>query len=229
MERQLIERADRWIAVSESLQTRLAAGNRNVALIPHGVDLAHFSKTESATPLAAAVECASPRIVFWGLVDRRMDTEFVARLARELTSGTILLVGPQDNPDPGLLALPRVRHLPAIDYCDLPALAAAAEVLIMPYADLPVTRAFNPLKLAEYLATGKPVVARSLPAVTPWVDCLYAVDTPAEFAAAVLESLQSGVTESQHSARLRLRNESWRAKAAMFEDAALSIAATESA
>jgi hypothetical protein len=34
----------------------------------------------------------------------------------------------------------------------------------MPYADLAATRAMQPLKLKEYLATGRPVVVRDLPA-----------------------------------------------------------------
>ncbi len=45
---------------------------------------------------------------------------------------------------------------------ELPALAQQASVLIMPYADLPVTRVMQPLKLKEYLATGRPVVAAPL-------------------------------------------------------------------
>ena len=65
-----------------------------------------------------------------------------------------------------------MRALPPVPYEELPSLAARATVLVMPYADLPVTRAMQPLKLKEYLATGKPVVVRALPATGPWADCL---------------------------------------------------------
>ncbi len=92
-------------------------------------------------------------VVFWGMIDRRMDFQFVRNLSESMTDGTILLVGPRDNPEPELLRLPRVRILPPMPFADLPVLAARAAVLIAPYADLPVTRAMQPLKLKEYLAT----------------------------------------------------------------------------
>jgi glycosyltransferase involved in cell wall biosynthesis len=155
--------------------------------------------------------------VFWGVIDRRMDLAFVRALGGAMTAGTLLLVGPQDNPDPELFRVPRVRTLPPVPYDDLPALAGAADVLVMPYADLPVTRAMQPLKLKEYLATGKPVVVRTLPATEPWADCLDVADTPERFAARVLERVRDGVPDSQRAARRRLDAEGWAAKADAFE------------
>jgi hypothetical protein len=105
---------------------------------------------------------------------------------------------------------------PAVPLADLPAVAAAAGVLVMPYADAPVTRAMQPLKLKEYLATGKPAVARVLPAVRPWADCLDAVETPAEFAAAVRRRLVEGLPSEQRAARARLASEGWATKAREF-------------
>ena len=90
-------------------------------------------------------------------------------------------------------------------------------MLIAPYADLPVTRAMQPLKLKEYLATGKPVVVRKLPATESWADCADVVETPEAFAAAVVERLRTGLPEDQRRARQRLEAESWAAKAAQFE------------
>ena len=87
----------------------------------------------------------------------------------------------------------------------------------MPYADLPVTRAIQPLKLKEYLATGKPVVVRDLPATRPWDDCLDLADTPESFAAAVRMRLTEGMPAQQRAARSRLAAESWDAKARDFE------------
>ena len=141
----------------------------------------------------------------------------IRAVSERLNEGTILFVGPQDAPDSALFGLPRVRVLPPFRYHDLPALAARAAVLIAPYADLPVTRAMQPLKLKEYLATGKPVVVRKLPATEPWADCADVVETPEAFAAAVVERLRTGLPEDQRRARQRLEAESWAAKAVQFE------------
>jgi hypothetical protein len=75
----------------------------------------------------------------------------------------------------------------------------------------------QPLKLKEYLATGKPVVVRRLPATVPWADCADVVETPEAFAEAVLERLRTGLPVDQRQVRQRLEAESWAAKAAQFE------------
>src|SRR5262249_61053468 len=120
----------------------------------------------------ALLHCERPWIFFWGLIDKRMDPAFVNQLAADLKCGTILLIGPQQDPDRSLMNSPRVQCLGSLPFEQLPRLAREAAVLIMPYADLPVTRAMQPLKLKEYLATGKPVVARDLPATQSWRDAL---------------------------------------------------------
>jgi glycosyltransferase involved in cell wall biosynthesis len=220
MEAELVAKADVVIAVSETLQAHLAALGKPSRLLTHGVDLDHFRKpgpAELPPSLRELADLPRPLVVFWGVIDRRTDLAFVRHLAGGLDRGTVLLVGPQDDPDPALLRLPRVRALPPVPYDDLPALAAAAAVFVMPYADLPVTRAMQPLKLKEYLATGKPVVVRKLPATEPWADCLDAADTPERFAAAVVERLRTGVPEGQRVARGRLEGEGWAAKAELFE------------
>ena len=206
MEAELVPKVDAIIAVSETLQEHLGKPSQ---LLTHGVDLEHFR--------AADREASSGTVLFWGVIDRRLDLNFVRHLSARLTEGTILFVGPQDNPDPELFRLPRVSLAPAVAYRDLPALAATASVLIMPYADLPVTRAMQPLKLKEYLATGKPVVVRKLPATESWADCCDVCDTLESFADAVLERLKSGEPECQRAARGRLASEGWAAKAAQFE------------
>jgi hypothetical protein len=86
----------------------------------------------------------------------------------------------------------------------------------MPYADLPVTRAMQPLKLKEFLATGRPVVVRDLPATRPWADCLDVADTPRSFSEAVRLRLQTGLPEQQKVGRARLAGESWAEKAILF-------------
>jgi glycosyltransferase involved in cell wall biosynthesis len=214
LERELVKKVDVAVAASKVLQSRLGELGTSSHLLTHGVDLEFWRKLG---PLPRLPEVSEPFVVYWGMIDQRMDRALIEALARRLTAGTILLVGPQDNADPALFQLPRVCTLPRMPFESLPALAARASLLIAPYADLPVTRAMEPLKLKEYLATGKPVVVRKLPATVPWADCADVVDTPEAFAAAVLERLRTGLPEGQRQARQRLEAESWAAKAAQFE------------
>ena len=103
---------------------------------------------------------------------------------------------------------------------ELPKMAAAANVLIMPYADLPVTRAMQPLKFKEYIATGRPVVTSSLPAVQPWGQYVKIVKSQAEFVQSTLQHLHKFEQISLRSGDLQLQldNETWEQKTRLFEE-----------
>jgi len=222
MEQRLVAAADRIVAAGENLQQRLELLGRPAPVLTHGVDLQHWQVNGDARRLPALEGFQRPLIVFWGIIDQRMDVAMVNRLAEQLERGTIALVGPLEDPDPALWESPRVAHVPPLPYADLPQLAAAADVLVMPYRDLPVTQAMQPLKLKEYLATGRPAVVSRLPSVEPWTDCLDVVSSPEEFASRVQWRIQTGRTEQQRVASRRLAEEDWEAKAVEFARLALA-------
>jgi glycosyltransferase involved in cell wall biosynthesis len=225
MEEILVRRADALVAVSETLQERLAAMGRKAELLTHGVDHDFWIGAVNDTPPPELDGLERPLVVFWGVIDRRMDVALVKETVARLERGTVLLVGPENDPDPALYEPARVVRQPPWLFERLPELARAADVLVMPYADLPVTRAMQPLKLKEYLATGKPAVVRDLPANRAWADCLDLADSPAAFAEAVRLRLATGLPEVQRQARTRLAGEGWLAKALALEKALIGEAA----
>lgn len=217
MERELLQKADATIVVSEALRVALRGIGPPPTLLTHGVDLERWQGGTDGDPLHELDGLERPLITFWGLVDRRLDLRVLERLAADLEAGTILLVGPESDPDPSLAAIARLVRIPALPFTRLPALAHASGVLIMPYADLPVTRAMQPLKLKEYLASGRPAVVSDLAANREWSDALDLAATPAAFSAAVRLRLSTGLTVSQALARSRLVGEGWENKAREFE------------
>lgn len=217
MERDLIARCDGCLAVSEILQQRIVERGRSAKLLTHGVDLASWQQSGSAAALAAVQQLPRPLVVFWGVIDPRLNVAWIKRLSHDLTTGTILLVGPHDDPPVELASLKNVTTQPAWPFEELPALGQWADVLMMPYADLPVTRAMQPLKLKEYLATGKPVVVSDLPATRDWSDCLDIAINEEQFSTLVRERIAQGIPQSQRERRTRLEAESWQAKAQEFE------------
>ncbi len=215
MERDLLPKLDTAVAVSETLQTKLAAMGRPAHLLTHGVDLDHWQSHATDLP-PEFVGLEPPFVLFWGVIDRRMDVAFVRRVCETLSAGTVVMVGPQEDPDPALKSIPRLVLRPPVAFSRLPGLAKAATVLVMPYADLPATRAMQPLKLKEYLATGKPAVVRELPSTTEWADAADVCGSADEFAAAVRQRLVSGLPAEQGQARERLTAEGWAAKSEVF-------------
>jgi glycosyltransferase involved in cell wall biosynthesis len=220
MEIDLVRGVDRLVAASAVLQKKLAAQGREALLLTHGVDVGFWSQRQAAT-LDVVAKLPRPFVVFWGLIDRRLDLAWLRALTSALPEVTLVFAGPEDDPDPELAKVPRLVRTGPLPFDHLPTLAAAAAVLVMPYADLPVTQAMEPLKLKEYLATGRPVVVRDLPANRAWADALDIVDSPETFVSAVLSRLSGEIPEQQRQARLQLAEESWPAKAALFSAYAL--------
>jgi glycosyltransferase involved in cell wall biosynthesis len=220
MDHQMLQRTDEIVAVSTHLQAMIALQGRNSSLLTHGVDLDHWRpcprRDAIDNPLPLGIE--GPLAVFWGVVDRRLDTNMLMALSRRMTTGNIVLVGPHQNPDERIRRLPNVHFIGPQPFSSLPLIAQHADVLIMPYADLPVTRAMQPLKMKEYMATGKPVVVSNLPSVTEWDDCLDIALSPMEFANVVMHRLETELPEDQRFARTRLNSEGWRAKAIQLEN-----------
>ena len=216
MERELVQKVDTVIAVSDTLVTRLRGLGRDPHLLTHGVDTELWAQQRcDSTRLLSGL--TPPYIVFWGVVDQRLDIECLRALSTALAAGSIVLAGPHNNPDPALKELSNVHLVGQAGYEELPTLARAASVLIMPYRDAPVTRAMQPLKLMEYLSTGKPVVCRNLPAVRKWSDACDVYETPPEFVSLVLGNLNAKIPSSQAEIRQSLRHEGWADKAAQFE------------
>lgn len=226
MDQDMIRRADTLIAVSETLQGMIAAEGRTSQLLTHGVDVDFWKNpTEDAVRQADTLFAGTQgrRIVFWGVIDRRLETAAIRQLSNDCPNDTLVFIGPQQDPDPEILGLSNVVLLPPQALNILPGIAARASVLMMPYANLPVTRAMQPLKLKEYLATGKAVVVNRLPSTESWDDCMDVSTTPQEFSRLVLQRLSAGVPAEQLKSRHRLDQESWSAKSQILKRAICDV------
>ncbi len=219
MEHELLRHVHGVISVSGTLRDRLRGLGRDSLLLTHGIDLDHWAEVRHRDLPAAT----RPVALFWGYADRRLDTDICLSIAR---SCTLRIIGPRGDLDPRLLASPGISWEPAVPYADLPRQAEQADVLVMPYADLPVTRSIQPLKLKEYLATGLPVVATPLPSNLEWADALDLSASAEAFAGLCVERAGRPLPPGQSAARRRLAEEGWDSKAQAFE-AFISASRTE--
>lgn len=215
MELDVVARADRLIAASMALQERIGSMGRSAALCTHGVDMELWQPSSSSRYLWPT-SIPGPIALFWGVIDRRLDAELITYLCRNMPQLSVVFVGPMQHPDPALGQLSNVHFLPAVNTRDLAAMAQAADCLIMPYAKNPLTFAMQPLKLKEYLASGRPTVVRRLPSTEPWSNACDVADTAENFYLAVKRCLEEGISIEQRIARRSLESESWQQKASAF-------------
>jgi len=93
---------------------------------------------------------------------------------------TVVLIGTKRIDLGTLESRPNFRWLPAVPYAQLPQYSSAFDVAIIPYVVNQHTNTANPLKLREYLATGKPVVTTAMAEVFRFKEHLRIAARPEE-------------------------------------------------
>jgi glycosyltransferase involved in cell wall biosynthesis len=95
------------------------------------------------------------------------------------------------------------------DVAELPAYIKGMDVTLIPYRVNEATRNIYPLKLQEYLATGKPVVSSPMPAVLPYGGVVYIGEGPEDWAGLVVRALREDNPERRAARQAVARENSW--------------------
>lgn len=225
----LLRRADLVFASSDDLLRRAQAAGAHAWLVPNGVEFERFARA-ATEPLAAPAELAplpQPRLLFYGILGSWIDTTLIAGIARARPSWSIILIGRVTGADLRPLAnLANVHRLGPRPYPALPAYLQHADVCLLPFVDSELTRAVDPLKLYEYLAAGKPVVATPLPELAKCGDLVDLAPTAAAAVAAIERQRAAPEPAERRLARLAFAAQhTWEARAAAIA-AALAAALT---
>ena len=164
LERKLLDAADVVFVGGRSLYESKRAQHGNIHLYASSVDRAHFAQAQHASAEDAQPEDQAmiphPRIGFYAVLDERLDTALLARIAALRPQYQFVLVGPvakisEDD-------LPRANNLHYLGskaYGALPQYLGGWDVAMMPFAINASTRFISPTKTPEFLAAGLPVVS----------------------------------------------------------------------
>lgn len=202
MEEELIDKADIIIAPSNRL-----LGNKKGYILTHGVDLEHFSQ-KIVNPKLSGIP--KPIIGFYGLLDERIDENLLLYVALQRPLWSILLVGKRVVP---FKRTKNIYFFNEVDYQELPTYIAGFNVCILPYRVSECTISISPLKLKEYLASGKPVVSVDIPGINDFRNAIYVAKDKQEFLNLVEQALKLDTEEMANWRRNLVMNESWEIKA----------------
>jgi glycosyltransferase involved in cell wall biosynthesis len=217
METRLVERANRIITVSDNLFQRLSKSGKPTHLLTHGVDLEMFS-TPAVSELPVLEEIPKPRVGFFGLIDGRMDWDLVVPLAKRMPGFSFVFAGPVDASAGELPQVKNIHLIGRVDYRELPTFVAGLGALILPYRTGELSEAISPLKLKEYLATGKTVVSSGIADVRRWAGDVLVASTIDEWIDALTMERRDAEVTQKVPAKVLLANESWEEKAAAFRE-----------
>ena len=193
-EAELLKRADIVFTGGLSLYEAKRHQHSNIHPFPSSIDAAHFAQARIVDnePMDQA-SIPHPRLGFFGVIDERMDTALLDRIAEMRPVWHIVMIGPVVKIDPAdLPRRPNIHYLGGKEYKELPAYLAGWDVAMMPFALNESTRFISPTKTPEYLAAGKPVVStpvRDVVRTYGEMNLVRIADTPEAFVAAVERAL----------------------------------------
>ena len=188
----LCRRADAVIVCSERLAELKRPLSRHVHLVANGVDAGHYAGVLDGGPAAAGFDqWRRPVLGYTGTVHAdRVDVELVRALAASWP-GSVVLVGPNylSAADVQGLRLSNVHLVGPVAYADVPGVMAGFDVCIVPHRMTAFTESLNPIKLWEYLAAGKPIVATDVAGFRDFPDLVRLARTAEGFVAAAREAV----------------------------------------
>jgi glycosyltransferase involved in cell wall biosynthesis len=217
LERELISRSDLVICSAEKLVESKSRLHPRVALVRHGVDVAHFRRaTRNDLETSELVrDLPRPVLGFVGLMAEWVDQELLSALADHYARGSLVIVGAEACDTTFLRAHPNVVWTGRQPYAELPAIMKGFDVALVPFLENELTQAANPLKAREYIAAGLPVVSTPIPEVARLGSCRIA-SGPAAFVEAVDAALATGSGPSAERSAV-MTPESWDARWAEVE------------
>jgi len=213
-EEELQDKADLIITASAQLSQQFPA--EKTRLLTHGVDFQLFSTpSERAHDLPAD---GKPIAGFYGSISEWLDLEMLVAVIKRMPHWNFILIG---NAVIDISALERLENVyltgPKAHH-ELPGYSQHWNTSLLPFKDNAQIRACNPLKLSEYLATGKPIVSTPFPALQPY----RALVSVAESVESMVEAIENSLHLDELSAfpsvlSATVADKSWQAKAQLVD------------
>ncbi|MFC1678611.1 glycosyltransferase [Elusimicrobiota bacterium] len=193
----LLQHSHLVFTVSKELRDELIQAHCRVHLIPNGVDFDSFQLPTSEQSLGAIEEVKGPVLGFLGMLHYKVDFELLDYLAEGHPEWTILLMG-KDNihsvDDRSVFSILASRRnviwCGELDRREIPGFLARVDVCLVPLKKLAMNKYSNFLKVWEYLAAGKPIVAVDQGGKSEYPDLIRFAESREAFAEAVDKALR---------------------------------------
>lgn len=212
-----LARTDLTIVSSAQLLRDKSPLARRCTLVKNGVSLALFQAAQQRP--ADMPPPGTPIVGYLGSIDERLDYDLLCELASARADCLFVFVGREVLPE----AVARLRALPNVVLLgprppeQLADYVAAFDVSLIPFVKNKLTAGIYPLKINEYLAMGKPVVATRFGDMSDFEQVVRVVDDAAAFAAAVAAALEEKEDATAGAARRRFaEGNSWAGRAVDF-------------
>ena len=209
-ETRLLERADLVVTTSAPLSDIVGETVPNL-LIRNAGEIDYFSER----PAISAYASGRPVAGYLGAIADWFDIELIEACAHRFPDWDFVLVGRTDGCDTAKAQqFSNINFVGEVPYDDAAAWVHSFDVAMIPFRLTELTRCTNPVKVYEYLAAGKPVVATALPEVQLMSEVVHVADSQQAFMN-LLETAMDELHDGALAARRRrsARPHDWKSRA----------------
>ena len=192
LEPELIKKADVVVTNSEYYASYCEQYNSASYYIGQGCNTKIFNGNVEYEIPEDMRNISYPVIGYTGTLDAdRLDENIIASIAEKYNNANIVLIGPEyaNFENTFLRKFSNVHFLGRKPVSELPAYINAFDVCINPQIKNEITKGNYPLKIDEYLAMGKPVVATRTEAMRMFEPYTYLSDSLSEFVSLIEKAL----------------------------------------
>lgn len=217
----LVNKADLIITTSSALFEKAKSINKNKerVCLSNGVDYDFFDKSRFSKP--AELAGMDKIIGYVGSMDKWIDIGTIVFLADNMKEANFVFVGPLKIRN--LPARKNIHYLGRRNYDMIPHYCNCFDVCLIPFIPGEFADMINPVKLYEYFALGKPVVASRMKELASLNELLYIAEGREDF----LEKLKLAVSENDAVVRSKrkelARLNDWTVKAESISEALLRL------
>lgn len=213
LEPKLIKSADLVVNNSTLYAEYGAQFNKHSYMVGQGCDIALFNDDVRSIEIPSELSLLKAPIVgYVGFLSaRRLDIKLLEKIALELNSWSLVLVGPEDED----FARSQLHNLPNVHFLGsrapekLPNYIKGFDVAINPQLINEATMGNYPRKIDEYLALGKPTVGSATKAMEYFKDVAFLAKNPSEFVELIQLAYNSDSPELQLKRKANALSHSW--------------------
>lgn len=205
LEPKLIKKADLVVTNSFFYKEYCNGFNKNSFYIGQGCKLSLFDPENVRNTPDETAKISKPIIGYVGALDSsRLDHSIIKTIAGYNINWNVVLVGPEDEQfrKSDLHLLQNVHFLGAKPIDQLPAFINVFDVCINPQQINFITNGNYPLKIDEYLAMGKPIVATKTKAMELFKDYVSLADLPEDYPKLIEHLLANSAGHDSVQARI---------------------------
>lgn len=190
----------------------------NVQMCQNGADYKHFSRAQgqfSSKP-PDMPDNQKPIIGYFGAVAPWIDWELVEYISEHNNDYDFVIIGPLYGDFQDIVSRDNIYYLGRKSYAELPEYLQYFDVCIIPFQLTPMTEACNPIKMYEYLSSGKPIVTTDMPEVRN-INGIYVGRTKEEFNQYIKEALEENDFVKKMNRMKIAKANSWASRAKVVD------------